>query len=334
MIRVTYFYLSVHFMHRDHWLKKRWLQILILIMPVSLNLLLWTNDYHYLIRKNIKLDTSDTIPVISKSYGPFFWAYAAYNLVLTVFTLYILFKGILEYKNKLQRAQAFTLFMGLLIPTCSVLIFISKTTPLRVDPTPIAIGISGILISLGILRYQLFDIISIAHSAIIKEMIAGMIILDNEGRVLEMNPAARDMLSITMKKPNENMIVSLFETYPELIEIYKSSTDRMEEIALENQKGKMYYEVSFKQLTNYNNIPIGWIFQIYDVTQRRMEEEKIRNMATHDALTGLINRPCFEMIFTDALEKAKESGASLAIAYMDLLYQTALFQYRLAALPQ
>jgi diguanylate cyclase (GGDEF)-like protein/PAS domain S-box-containing protein len=318
MVPVTYFYLAIYFMHRNHLLKKRWLHFLIIFMPITLNLLLWTNDYHGLIRQNISMDTSGTIPVVSKTYGPFFWVYATYNLILTLYTLYILMEGMREYNNRLQRAQAFALFMGLFMPTCAVLIFISKTTPIKIDPTPITIGLSSIFITWGILRYHLFDIISVAHSAIIKEMSTGMIILDNEGRVLEINPAACNMLGITLKKPNENMIASILKTYPELIHIYHNRINKIEEIAIDNQNGNNYYEVSYKQLYNSNNISIGWIFQIYDVTQRKIEEEKIKQLATHDSLTGLINRPYFEEVFKTALQEAKISGGSLAIAYMDL----------------
>lgn len=317
LIPVTYFFMALHFTRMDNWLKIRWLPHYMLIIPISLNLLLWTNDYHGLIWQNVYLDTSGLTPVISKTYGPFFWVYAIYNIILTIITLLILIRG-LNIKNRLQRAQALALFMGLLLPACSVCLYITKIFPFQIDPTPMTIGISSIIISWSIFKYHLFDIISIAHSMIIKEMSTGMIIFDNEGEVLEINPAAQNMLNIRLKQQFNNTVDTILEAYPRLIEIYNSQVNNISEIVIKNQTNINYYEVSCKQLSNSNHIPIGWILQIYDITQRKLEEEVIKEMATHDALTGLINRACFEKMFIIAKEDAQKAGTALAIAYLDL----------------
>ncbi len=58
--------------------------------------------------------------------------------------------------------------------------------------------------------------------------------------------------------------------------------------------------------------------QIYDITARKQEEERIRLAASHDALTGLVNRVYFKKLFAEKFSAAKASGSALALAYMDL----------------
>ena len=217
LIPVAYFYLALRFTGLDRLSKKRWLLTFLLLMPFIYNILLWTNDFHGLIRQNILLDASGSISVIKKTYGPVFWIYSVYNYLLTIVTLAILVKGLRVHKNRLERAHLLSLFMGLLLPAFSICIYISKILPLKIDPSPIMIGLSAIIISWSILRYHLFDLVSFAHSMIIKEMSAGMIILDNTGAVLEINPAAQNMLNIALLKPSNNTIYAVLKSYPRMI---------------------------------------------------------------------------------------------------------------------
>ena len=315
---VAYFYLALQYLGKDKWLKKRWLGIALIIMPLLCNLLLWTNDYHGLMRQSVYLDTSGLISLVGKTYGPFFWIYSIYNAAVAATTLIMLLRGLLLLKNRLQKAQAFSLFLGLLLPALSVCIFISRLLPLRIDPTPIVIGLSGIIISWSIFRYHLFDIVSIAHSMVIKEMDTGILILDNEGAVLEVNPAAQELLKISCETHGDKSIDSLLSAHPLLLEIYKNKTACIKEIYIKNQSDFTYCEVSFKNLSNPRAYEIGWIFQIYDVTHRKQEENRHRELAMRDSLTGLINRAYFEKMFLNSLTVSAKINSSFAVAYLDL----------------
>jgi len=55
-----------------------------------------------------------------------------------------------------------------------------------------------------------------------------------------------------------------------------------------------------------------------DITQRRQTEERLRYLATHDALTGLANRVLFEERLEGAIARAKRSGRKFAVMYLDL----------------
>jgi diguanylate cyclase (GGDEF)-like protein/PAS domain S-box-containing protein len=61
------------------------------------------------------------------------------------------------------------------------------------------------------------------------------------------------------------------------------------------------------------------IFQIQDITDKKLAEEKLQYEATHDALTGLPNRAFFMSRLEGALEKAKEiRGFKVSILFIDL----------------
>jgi diguanylate cyclase (GGDEF)-like protein/PAS domain S-box-containing protein len=64
--------------------------------------------------------------------------------------------------------------------------------------------------------------------------------------------------------------------------------------------------------------PAYLIVQFQDITDRRQAEDRLRYNATHDELTGLLNRSAFEQKLQDALMESRESGIKHALAFLDL----------------
>lgn len=61
------------------------------------------------------------------------------------------------------------------------------------------------------------------------------------------------------------------------------------------------------------------IFQIQDITDKKLAEEKLQHEATHDALTGLPNRAFFMNRLSLALRKAQRSnGYNVSVLFIDL----------------
>lgn len=313
---VTYFYLTLQFTRRENWLQRRWLPLFFLIIPVATNILLWTNDIHGLIRQNVYLNYSGSFPTVGKTFGPLFWVFAVYNYAITIFTMVILANAFKE-KISLYRNQIVFLFIALFLPVVSNILHVTGLNPFNVDTTPSIFGLSALIISWGIFRYRLFDVVPIARSIIIQEMKTGMIVLDNEGRFLDINPAARKMLNLTSKHLSGHPIEELSDL-PDLIRIYKEGKDAICEMVFENNEAHDYYEVSFMQITNSDKKFIGWLLQIYNITERKIAEEIIRHAAFHDALTGLQNRNYFQIMFSQELAHAKIRGDVLTTAYLDL----------------
>jgi diguanylate cyclase (GGDEF)-like protein/PAS domain S-box-containing protein len=63
---------------------------------------------------------------------------------------------------------------------------------------------------------------------------------------------------------------------------------------------------------------LGAVLVFHDVTETRRLTRQLEYDATHDALTGLINRPEFERRLERALASARQYGARHALCYLDL----------------
>jgi len=63
---------------------------------------------------------------------------------------------------------------------------------------------------------------------------------------------------------------------------------------------------------------IGVVIVFQDVSDRRLLSLQLAHQATHDALTGLLNREAFDESLREALEASRETGETQCLLYLDL----------------
>ncbi len=83
--------------------------------------------------------------------------------------------------------------------------------------------------------------------------------------------------------------------------------------------GDIYPEwLSLSVVYNDDGSVSNYVGIFSDITQKKAAEDRIHYMAHHDTLTGLINRPRFNMELRDAIEHAADCQVELAVLYVDL----------------
>ncbi|MCK9355948.1 MAG: PAS domain S-box protein [Dehalococcoidia bacterium] len=185
--------LTLQYANRERWLTRRNLAVLA-VLPIITLVMVWTNDTHHLMWTDIWLDTSFSPPVDAVTHGAWFWIQAAYAyLLLLMGTLALL--GVLLQSPTVYRKQVVVMLLGALVPWVANFLYISGIGPFQaVDPTPLAFAITGAAFSWGLFRLQLLNIMPVAHEAVFRNMVDGVIVLDTSGRIVELNPAAQHII--------------------------------------------------------------------------------------------------------------------------------------------
>ncbi len=82
------------------------------------------------------------------------------------------------------------------------------------------------------------------------------------------------------------------------------------------------YVIAVKEMVspmrNRDNEVIGAVVALHDVTEARKMEQSLTYQATHDILTGLINRAEFETRLRQSIERAKTDHLMHVLLYLDL----------------
>jgi len=186
--------LTLRYANREQWLTRRNLALLAVLPTITL-VMVWTNDAHHLMWKDIWLDTSYSPPIDDVTHGAWFWIQAAYSYLL-IFLGTLVLARVYLHASTVHRKQVGVMLVGALVPWVANFLFITRTGPFQVlDPTPLAFAITGVAFSWGLFRLRLLDIMPIAHEAIFRNMVDGVVVLDAQGRIADLNPAAQRIVA-------------------------------------------------------------------------------------------------------------------------------------------
>ncbi len=80
----------------------------------------------------------------------------------------------------------------------------------------------------------------------------------------------------------------------------------------------MWVSIIISLVRKMNNSPETILFMIEDITERKMQEEKIYFQAYHDSLTGLLKRNAFMTQLNLAIEDARKHSTKFGVMFFDL----------------
>jgi PAS domain S-box-containing protein len=257
----------------------------IAVVPTIIILLVWTDGLHGLIRYDMHMNYSGLFPVIDKKYGPIFYIHALYSHLLNILAWILLIMAVF-FKNTVYRKQAIALLIGLSLIVIPNILYIIGVSPVeRFDITPLFFGPAGSIIAWGIFRYKLFDVIPVARAAVIENMDAGVMVLDLQDRVLDINPALRRIVNYSVPKTPAGGIEEVCARVPELVMACTDRSITHSEFAMDNDGVIKIYETFLSPLTDHKGIHIGRLAVIYDITEKKQEQQKIIKQQWKQAVT-------------------------------------------------
>jgi diguanylate cyclase (GGDEF)-like protein/PAS domain S-box-containing protein len=158
-----------------------------------------------------------------------------------------------------------------------------------------------------------------------------LIMVDARGRVDYLNPAAVQLLGVepdqARGRPIDELAARIGETDRKLfIDPVQQSLSGGAPLVLGRRAlmvmvpgdGERLVEMSATALRDEQEETTGVLVQLHDVTELRGLSRQISYQATHDALTGLVNRREFERRLSDALEAARRGDVAHVLCYLDL----------------
>jgi PAS domain S-box-containing protein len=225
-------------------------------------------------RYDMHMDYSGSFPVIYKKYGPVFYIHALYSHSLNILAWILLIRAVF-FKNTVYRKQAVSLLVGMSLIVVPNVLYISGLGPVkRFDITPVFFGPAGVIITLGIFRYRLFDLVPVARAAVIENMDAGVMVLDMQNRVLDMNPAFRKITDYNIRDIDGIKVEEVCKEVPALL---KSCTDgdiAHSEFVINKDGMPMIYEAFISTLNDNRGVPSGRLILVYDITQKKQEQQR------------------------------------------------------------
>lgn len=317
------------FIERDRWINRQNI-LLLLILPVLTIVIAWTNELHSWMWQSIRLELSGIYPYLAKTFGTWFWVIAAYSYTLNMISEALLALS-LRRKSALYREQSLALFIGLMLLFAANALYIFRIGPFAwFDPTPVAAGFSGVIIAWGIFRYQLFDIVPVARENIVENMADGLIVLDAQNRIADMNQTAKAIFGNPSIKAIGQKARALLEQWPAGVGCDEAKLPK--ELTVEHNGETKIFEVSYLPLMDRQKRQNGLSVIFHDVTEKRklMEQQKAlaasaeRERLARDLHDNLGQVFGFINVQAQAIQyELANEGVSVALQKLDKLIEAA-----------
>lgn len=165
------------------------------IVPVLTLLVAWTSHAHTWLWTAIRMPEGGLGPGIYE-YGFWFWVLAADHYVLSAIGLLVVARATRRVRRPF-RASLALVALAIAIPWIGNIVYVFKLGPWPgFNWLGVSIIGSGLVLSWLAIRAGLFDVLPAAREALTELLSEGVLVVDDDGRVLMANTAARELTGL------------------------------------------------------------------------------------------------------------------------------------------
>ena len=176
----------------DEWVNRRTIGLLALEPLAVAAVVSPTNPAHGLMWPSFQLVNIGGYLILDRTFGPWYWVNTAYNYVLVIAAIALLARMCLGWGQRIYRRQAALLGVGVVLPFVANIAWVTKTVP--VDLTSAAFVVMGLFFAVAVFQLDLLNLLPIARDAVIANMRDGVVVINADDDVVDLNPAAKEML--------------------------------------------------------------------------------------------------------------------------------------------
>jgi PAS domain S-box-containing protein len=292
-------------------LERKWLYAL-WIIPVASVILAWTNGAHGLIWSQIGQSNYGSFTMLHLQHGIFFWIMAAYSYVM-------LFSGSLILVRRaitgwaMFKFQPIIMIGGVLVTWIGNLLYLSGTSPIpELDWTPMTVILSGMIYSIGLLRFGILDIMPIAGESVLESMEDIVFVLNEQNYIVFVNKVFEYYTGMDPKSLIGKHAEQALAPWPELQALTgMDSTIRTEiSLNLKNNHGVVFFDAKISKIRWKTDRLLGRVIRLDDNTERHFAENRRR--AQDDSEAGSAEIPMI-VVFDNRQESIIEVNRKFLI---------------------
>jgi diguanylate cyclase (GGDEF)-like protein/PAS domain S-box-containing protein len=327
---------ALGFIRNESWLTPRNLALLS-IPPVSSLLLRWTDPYHHLFYQSLNIMQENGSVVMEIARGPWYLVNVVYSYAVIGLGIFLMSQATLR-SGPLYRHQYRLILLASLLPWAgNVFKELNFKSYSNLDIAPLTFGVSGIIFVFAILRTHFMDLIPVARSYLIETMHDGILVLDTQNRIVDINPAMEKFMNGKASSYLGKNAYEVFKPWMEKTGVFLNEETRSELTLLLDPS--RYLDLRVTPLYDRNQILSGRLMVFRDITERKQVEKrlryvndklqgqlieigllqsKLREQAIRDPLTNLFNRRYLEETLDRELSRASREEYPVCIIMIDL----------------
>jgi len=247
-------------------------QTFLYIIPFITMCLVWTDARHHLFFKTISVFMKNDLMVINHwSPGPWFVIHSVYSFSLVFIALAILWTVAIK-QFSIYRYQSVMIIAGTLAIILPNLGFAVGLIPPDVILLPFGFLAMGIILTWSIFRHGLFDIVPVARNTLLDIMSDGMVVLDGQNRIVDLNPAALHTIDVKADDAIGRTAEEIFDRFPGVVDHILTMSPGQTEFSITRGKTTTHFDVRISMLLDKNGLAAGRLILFRDITDRKNVE--------------------------------------------------------------
>jgi len=238
-------------------------------IPVVHTAFVYTSPLHHVLYGDAHIEAAPPFGSLMYSFTPLDWFSYIYALGVMLVTVGVMVQHVLAARPP-YRAQFFPVLVGMALPLVATLLLFAGVKVLgQRDSMPYAFALSSVIVSRPLLKARLFDLVPIAHEAVIAAAPEAVLVIDDEGRIVEVNAAMIAFIG----KPGEFLGRPLAEAVPWATAAVGAGAWEPVDIELSRE---LVIEARGTDVLDESGRRIGRVLTFHDVTLTRRAETNLK----------------------------------------------------------
>jgi diguanylate cyclase (GGDEF)-like protein len=294
-----------------------------------------TNASHQLIWTGFEL-VPGSANLVQYSHGWLAWVVTFYALGIALIAAALLTGFALRARSPYRR-QSLAVLFAVALPWIAEIIYVTNSGILPgVDPS-VTIVLSGALMTVGLVRFRLLDLVPVAREKLVESMEDGLLVLDAEHRILDSNPAAGRLIGGRHEDWTGADVRVALSAWPQMADCLAGLT--CDDAATLVSPAGRTISVTVVPVRGSRNALDGSLITLRDATvqaataaalqamnedlhgrvlQIEALQEELREQAIRDPLTGLFNRRYLDATLEREIGRAEREGYPVSIVMIDV----------------
>jgi PAS domain S-box-containing protein len=126
----------------------------------------------------------------------------------------------------------------------------------------------------ALFHFRMFEVVPVARNRVIEQMRDGMLVLDAQTRIVDLNGAAQELLGVARSKVIGRKITQALGSYPNLLEHIISPASTQDEVWLSSTR---CFRVHISPLTNRRSFGLGKLILFYDISEEKRTQKQLQD---------------------------------------------------------
>ena len=285
IVPTTWLILAMQLSGYERWVKRNNLALLGVPPAVTL-LLVFTNEFHHFIWANLTLNVINPFFPLNETRAIGYWMLIiGYSEAIIIVALTMFVRRVLASRS-LYRRQAMPVIFACCIPWALTLVwFLNPSISMYIDLDPLALTVATSIL-MGRLAYlPRADVVPVAHEIIVDSMNDGVILLDAQSRIVDLNPKAEQLVGSSVMDAMGRRVEELWPEWAQVEKELDSGPETMREVMLGVEEKKRAYELQISYMSGTLSDRSNLLLIFRDISERKEMEQRLLR-AEHLAAIG------------------------------------------------